>query len=388
MAVVVVSFIGRANSGKTLLLERVVAEVKRRGYRVAVVKHCPHGCSVDQPGSDTWRYQRAGSDVVAASAPHELAVMRRLDAEPTADQIAEMVGSDVDIVLLEGFKQSDLPKILVNDQQSGRQPVGYGGELLASVTPIVSPEGVMRYGESQVDRIAQLLLGRIGATVTKSISNAAQISTPATPDPMDLDALLEQSTAYHGHLCPGQVLGVRLAMRGCRELGIERPREEKKRMVVYVEIDRCAADAIGVVTGCQLGKRTLKYLDYGKLAATFVDLKTGRAVRLAARAEARQQAGRYHREGMSPADTQVVAYQEMTDDELFAITPVNLTVPEMDLPGPPRRRVICDACGEEVNDGREVTRKHRALCQSCAGGAYYAPGDAGRTAHTEFQVIK
>jgi len=374
MAVQVVSVVGRANSGKTLLLERVVAEVKRRGYRVAVVKHCPHGYSGysgDRPQSDTWRYRRAGSELVAAAAPGELAVTRRLDAGATPAQVAALIGDGVDIVLAEGYKQSDIPKILVADLTPGREPIGFRGELLASVTPEVSPDGEMQYAKSQVDGIVDLLVGRTGVPLTQPITDAA----PAQRDPMSLDALLVESTAYHGHLCPGQVLGVRLAMRGCRELGIQRPREEKKRLVVYVEIDRCAADAIGVVTGCQLGKRTLKYLDYGKLAATFVDLKTGRAVRLAVRAEARELAGRFHREGMSPADTQVVAYQEMTDAELFTITPVSLKVPEMDLPGPPRRRVICEACGEEVNDGREVMRNHRALCHSCADGAYYAPCD-------------
>ena len=388
MATNMVSIVGLANSGKTLLLERVVAAVKERGYRAAVVKHCPHGYSMDQPGTDTGRYRRAGSDLVAAAAPGELAVMRQVDAEATPEQIADLIGHDVDIVLAEGFKQSDIPKILVADRGRGRAPIGYRGELLASVTPEVSPEGVMQFDKSQVDAIVELLIGRLDNPLPKPVPDAVRVTDPAPDNPMSLDALLEKSTAYHGHLCPGQVLGVRLALRGCRELGIERPREEKKRLVVYVEIDRCAADAIGVVTGCQLGKRTLKYLDYGKLAATFVDLKTGRAVRLAVRAEARPLAGRFHREGMSPADTQVVAYQEMTDAELFTITPVRLKVPEMDLPGPPRRRVICEDCGEEVNDGREMMRNHRALCHACADGAYYAPGDDASAARATPQVVK
>ena len=388
MTAMLTSFIGRSNSGKTLLLERVVAAVKERGYRVAVVKHCPHGYGMDQPDTDTGRYRRAGSDLVAAAAPGELAVVRQLDAEASPEQIADLIGNDVDIVLAEGFKQSDIPKVLVADRGRDRAPIGYRGELLASVTPKVSPEGVMQFDKSQVDAIVELLIGRLDNPIPKSVTDAVRVAAPAPDNPMSLDALREESTAYHGHLCPGQVLGVRLALRGCRELGIERPREEKKRLVVYVEIDRCAADAISVVTGCQLGKRTLKYLDYGKLAATFVDLKTGRAVRLAVRAEARPLAGRFHREGMSPADTQVVAYQEMTDAELFTITPVRLKVPEMDLPGPPRRRVICEDCGEEVNDGREVMRHHRALCHACADGAYYALADDASAARATPQVVK
>src|ERR1700726_2725035 len=98
------------------------------------------------------------------------------------------------------------------------------------------------------------------------------------------DELLEEARIAHGHLCAGQVLGVRLAMLGCARLAIEEPRgRDRKRLVTFVEIDRCATDAIGVVTGCRLGKRALKFRDWGKMAATFVDLETNRAIRIAAR---------------------------------------------------------------------------------------------------------
>src|SRR6202142_1764608 len=106
-----------------------------------------------------------------------------------------------------------------------------------------------------------------------------------------LDDLLEQAKVAHGHLCAGQVLGVRLAMLGCSRLGIEQPRgRDRKRLVTFVEIDRCATDAIGVVTGCRLGKRALKFRDWGKMAATFVDLASGRAIRVVALESSKQRA--------------------------------------------------------------------------------------------------
>src|SRR5256885_10710521 len=99
-----------------------------------------------------------------------------------------------------------------------------------------------------------------------------------------LDKYLRDAAQAHGHLCAGQVLGVRLAMLGLQMLGIDDPRgKDRKRLVTFVEIDRCATDAVAVVTGCRLGKRALKFRDWGKMAATFVDLETGRAIRVAAK---------------------------------------------------------------------------------------------------------
>ncbi len=106
-----------------------------------------------------------------------------------------------------------------------------------------------------------------------------------------IDELLRQAETAHGHLCAGQVLGVRMAMLGCRRLGLTEPRgRDRKRLVTFIEIDRCATDAIGVVTGCRLGKRALKFRDWGKMAATFVDLETGRAVRIVALDSSKQRA--------------------------------------------------------------------------------------------------
>ena len=189
----------------------------------------------------------------------------------------------------------------------------------------------------------------------------------------DLNTLLGHAAAVHGHLCPGQVLGVRMAMAGCRELGIDEPRGSK-RLLVYVEIDRCAADAIGSVTGCRLGKRTMKHVDYGKLAATFYDTVTGRAVRVAAREEARARAPLYAPQVNGDRHAiQTAAYQVMPEAELMTIHEVRLHVPEEDLPGPPLGRLRCDRCGEGINDRREVRNNGHVLCRACAGEAYYEP---------------
>ncbi len=186
------------------------------------------------------------------------------------------------------------------------------------------------------------------------------------------DELLAAAELMHGgHACPGQVLGVRMAMRACRELGIEEPWRDKKRLIVFVEIDRCAADAIAAVTGCRLGKRTLKHVDYGKMAATFLDTQTGQAVRVLALEESRHKARRYATSGMSKYEAQREAYQAMPEDQLFEVQKVEVDLRAEDQPGPPLSRVRCDRCGERINDRREVRANGQVLCRACANGAYY-----------------
>ncbi|MEE9162519.1 MAG: molybdopterin-guanine dinucleotide biosynthesis protein B [Candidatus Neomarinimicrobiota bacterium] len=182
--------------------------------------------------------------------------------------------------------------------------------------------------------------------------------------------LLEEAAEAHGHLCPGQILGVRMAMLGCREVAIDEPKGSKD-LIVYVEIDRCATDAIQSVTGCKLGKRTLKYLDYGKMAATFLNQASGRAVRVQARDDAREAVWRYAAPAASNKEAQLQAYMVMSDEELFVATAVQLHVPEEDLPGHPVSRKICERCGEGINDRREVKRTGGTLCRAYAFGSYY-----------------
>ena len=183
-----------------------------------------------------------------------------------------------------------------------------------------------------------------------------------------LDALLQEAVAFHGHLCPGQVLGVRMALVGCREAGVARPQSAGKGLVVFVEIDRCATDAIQVVTGVSVGKRTLKHLDYGKMAATFVNVSTGVAVRVAARDEARQMASEWAVAESDPRRAQTAAYRVMPESELFRIEPVVVHPGWLDRR---RVRVSCQACGEGINYQREVTVSGRTLCRPCSGERYY-----------------
>ncbi len=186
-----------------------------------------------------------------------------------------------------------------------------------------------------------------------------------------LEEYLTLAAQNHGHMCPGQVLGVRMAMLGLRALGFDDPVKYRKRLVTYVEIDRCATDAVSLVTGCRLGKRSLKYLDYGKVAATFVDLESNQAVRVVARDDSRARAKAMFPELSDPSKQQLEAYKVMDDRELFTWQPVRVKIKPEDLPGRPHSRISCEQCGEGVNDGRERQIEGRVLCRSCAGESYY-----------------
>jgi formylmethanofuran dehydrogenase subunit E len=185
-----------------------------------------------------------------------------------------------------------------------------------------------------------------------------------------LDEYLELAAVAHGHLCAGQVLGVRLAMLGLRELGITDPIAERKRIVTYVEIDRCITDAIALVSNCRLGKRALKFRDWGKVAATFVDMQTGRAIRIAAK-ESSKQAAREMFPDMPKDAGQQKAYAQLSDETLFDKKWVKVEVQPEDLPGFKGPRVVCAECGEGINFKREVLQGGRTLCRSCAGERYY-----------------
>ncbi len=187
-----------------------------------------------------------------------------------------------------------------------------------------------------------------------------------------LDELLEEAKIAHGHLCAGQVLGVRMAMLGLEKLGIDDPRgKDRKRLVTFVEIDRCATDAIGVVTGCRLGKRALKFRDWGKMAATFVDLESGKAVRIAAKESSKQKARDLHPEVEKKNQQQMLAYREMSENDLFDVQWVKVDVPPEELPGFKGERIVCAQCGEGINFKKEVVRDGKTLCRSCAGERYY-----------------
>ncbi|MGA2002830.1 MAG: FmdE family protein [Terriglobales bacterium] len=229
-----------------------------------------------------------------------------------------------------------------------------------------------------------------------------------------LEDLIREAEQAHGHLCAGQILGVRLAMLGLAKLGIEDPRgKDRKRLVTFVEIDRCATDAISVVTGCRLGKRALKFRDWGKMAATFVDLGARvdngkgttlvvpsqastnaalaaegqpspslngapnsadhwyRAVRIAAKESSKQLARELHPEIENKNQQQMLAYREMNDDDLFSTQWVKVELLPEEFPGYKADRITCAECGEGINFHREVLRDGRVLCRACAGERYY-----------------
>ncbi len=185
-----------------------------------------------------------------------------------------------------------------------------------------------------------------------------------------LDELLVKAEAAHGHLCAGQVLGVRMALLGLERLGIADPRgADRKRLVTYVEIDRCATDAIALVTGCRLGKRALKFRDWGKMAATFVDLASGRGVRIVALEDSRELARELYPHVEPKSRQQMMAYRELTDAQLFREQAVRVNVEAAELPGTKGERVLCARCGEGVNFGRFVAVEGERLCLSCADPA-------------------
>jgi formylmethanofuran dehydrogenase subunit E len=187
-----------------------------------------------------------------------------------------------------------------------------------------------------------------------------------------LDDYLRDAEQAHGHICAGQVLGVRLAMFGLQKLGIDDPHgKDRKRLVTFVEIDRCATDAVGVVTGCRLGKRALKFRDWGKVAATFVDVNNGKAIRIAAKESSKALARAMHPEIADKNQQQMLAYREISNDDLFTTQWVKVDLPPEEFPGYKGDRVVCEQCGEGINFRREVLRKEKILCRSCAGECYY-----------------
>jgi formylmethanofuran dehydrogenase subunit E len=198
---------------------------------------------------------------------------------------------------------------------------------------------------------------------------------------LDFDELLRDAEIAHGHLCAGQVLGVRMAMLGCQRLGIAEPRtSDRKRLVTFIEIDRCATDAIAVATGCRLGKRALKFRDWGKMAATFIDLKPPsgqgpKAIRIAALESSKQRARELYPHIADKNAQQMLAYREMPDADLFSEQWVRVPLGPREMPGYKSPRIACDVCGEGINYDREVHRDGQALCQGCANPAdrYYQP---------------
>ena len=189
-----------------------------------------------------------------------------------------------------------------------------------------------------------------------------------------LDEYMVLAEQAHGHMCAGQILGLRMALYGLRLLGVDDPEGlDRKRLVTFVEIDRCATDAIPIVTGCRLGKRALKFRDFGKVAATFCDLKQDRAVRVVAKETSKQRARELYPDITDRNRQQMRAYREMPDDDLFTAQWVKVALGPEEFPGYKGERQVCVECGEGINFKRGVLREGRMLCKACAGERYYTP---------------
>ncbi len=191
----------------------------------------------------------------------------------------------------------------------------------------------------------------------------------------DFETLLKGSAEAHGHLCPGQVVGVRMAKLGCELIGLDDPQNlpQIKKIIVYVEIDRCATDAISYVTGVKLGRRSLKFVDNGIMAATFVNLETNRAFRIYSTEESRELAIKYGPTTKDKHIQQLEAYKIMPLEELFIVEEVKVEIPIYEMPGPTRFKAVCQQCKVVVRDKKEVKKKGQILCRPCAFGTYHRP---------------
>jgi formylmethanofuran dehydrogenase subunit E len=351
----IIRFIGRSGSGKTTLLAEVIRLLGAEGMRVAAFKHAHHRVDVDRKGKDSFRFAAAGAAFVTVVSPEKLATFEACEKRPDLFDLASRVGDDVDVLLAEGFHDVATPYFLVlaPGRDDDRSPEREPGERL----------GVIVRDESTG--------GSDAAEVVRTI-----VSWLRTQDhrEAELERALRDAKAFHGHLCPGQVLGVRMALLGCRAVGVPDPRGSKK-LITWVEIDRCGADAVQTVTGCKPGKRTLKIVDYGKLAATFLNTETNVAVRVVARSDSRERAVALHPQ-LERHDAQMAAYRTLPENELFTIERVVPALGTFDKPGKPAMRVLCTVCAEEVNDNRHVDGDDGPLCRACAGGAYYTPASA------------
>ncbi len=188
---------------------------------------------------------------------------------------------------------------------------------------------------------------------------------------MDIKELLEASTRKHSHLCPRQILGVRIGLAGLATLGLTTDDIARKRLLVIAETDGCFIDGLIAAIGCEFGHRTLRVEDYGKIAATFIDTKTERAYRIAPALDVREKAYDYAPGESRHYFAQLQAYQVMPNDDLLTLREVNLTQPVSQIVSRPGVRTNCALCGEEIINEREIRRDGMILCRACADYGYY-----------------
>jgi formylmethanofuran dehydrogenase subunit E len=354
----IIRFIGRSGSGKTTLMSDVVRLLRAEGLRIAAFKHAHHRVHLDRKGKDSFRFADAGAAFVTVVSPDKLATFEARTKRPSLLELAGRVGDRADVILAEGFHGVATPYflLLAPGLADDRSPDGEPGERLGVVTCGVREGSAPVFDRDDATAIARRIIAWLQGQDDREA---------------ELERALGDALAFHGHMCPGQVLGVRLALLGCRAVGAPDARGTKK-LIVWVEIDRCGADAVQTVTGCKPGKRTLKIVDYGKLAATFLNTETGDAVRVVARADSRERAAALYPR-LERHEAQMAAYRTLPEDELFKVQKVSVTLGEFDRPGKPAVRVSCTICGEEVNDNRHSDGDDGPVCRACAGGAYYTP---------------
>ena len=322
---------GPSHSGKTALCERLVEALGARGLLVAWVKRTHH--IVDTPGKASDRIWQRSPAVTLLRSDDRLVV----SSAPGSTKPADILGASpvaVDAVLLETHEPEPFPTVLSN-----------------LLEPVADEVVIARW--AFMDEAS-------------AVAPAVEAVESMLPDDREFDFALRRAIQFHGgHGCAGLVLGTRLALAGARALGVDVP-DTKKRLIAVAETDRCAVDGIQAVTGCRPGKRTLRTLDYGKLAATFLDEQTGRAIRVASRGDLRERVGA---RGDDRHAVQRDAYATWPDAELFSISAVEFALSQFDRPGPPRSRVLCVACGEEVSDGRHLSTENGPLCRPCGQGS-------------------
>jgi formylmethanofuran dehydrogenase subunit E len=202
-----------------------------------------------------------------------------------------------------------------------------------------------------------------------------------------LSELLAESAALHRHLCPRQVLGVRMGMLAGELLGLNLPQTDK-RLFTIVETDGCFTDSVSAATNCWVGRRTMRVEDYGKVAATFVDTETERAVRIVPRSDARQRASDYAPEARNKWEAMLLGYQRMPASELLSVWPVRLKTPLEKIVSRAGIKALCELCGEEILNEREVVQEGMTLCRACAGQAYYSVTAEDTLLSVELRTVK
>jgi formylmethanofuran dehydrogenase subunit E len=280
----------RRNAGKTWLASALIAELSRRGHRVGAVKHSHHPIPLDKPGSDTDLFAQAGAERVIFAAAD--GVLERGPVEGALAPVLDRLLGEVDIAIVEGFKTDDLGARLHIDGGTGRACLTSmdGRELL-----VASRDDATVFADA-IEREFELAAG--GDEV--------------------LRRLVRRAAALHGHLCPGITLGVRMALAAVSYLDVALPASHRG-LDVTVDTARCAADSIGAATGCTVGRGNLRVDERGEMAARFLDVRTGREVRVVAREESKELAALWAPAGVSRRHAQAIAYRVMPDDLLFDI---------------------------------------------------------------------